>query len=50
MNEKQTDELDKFMTSLENAGILKGWSKFIRREKPDRNDSSKSKKKRETYE
>jgi len=42
MNEKSTNEFDKLMTSLENAGILKGWSKFMRREKSDKNDSSQS--------
>lgn len=43
MNEKPTDEFDEFMTNLENAEILKGWSKFMGREKPDINDSSQSK-------
>lgn len=43
MNEKTKDELDEFMTSLENAGILKGWSKFMGREKPDKKDSPQSK-------
>lgn len=35
------DELDEFMTALENAGILTGWSKFMGRDKP-KDDSSDS--------
>ncbi len=38
------DELDQFMTSLENAGILTGWSKFMGNDEP-KDDSSESKQK-----
>ena len=42
MNETKQNEFDKFMMSLENAGIIKGFSKFIIRAKPDSNENSQS--------